>query len=78
MTTHVLQISSRGPARRRDLRYRLEGIVAIFDRLESEELLAALPSCPMARRNHLKALRLLTDVETELRGLLIDIPALAG
>ena len=56
----------------------LEGVVVIFDRLESEELLAALPSCAIARRNHLAALQLLTEVEAEVRGLLVEMPADAG
>lgn len=64
-----LQGGERNPAKHAegDLRHRLEEIIGKIDEIESQELLAALPECELAQRNHLRALSLLTDAELELR-----------
>lgn len=72
MKGQVIQLSPRELALRQGVRQRIEGVIAVFEQIESEELLAALPECPLARRNHLAALDLLACVETELRDLLAD------
>lgn len=74
MNGQVIQLSKREAARRQGIRRRLESVIAVFEQIESEELLAALPDCPLARQNHLAALSLFSGVEAELRELLFDAP----
>jgi hypothetical protein len=54
---------------RAGLSSRLQWLVGIFETIDSRELLAALPDCPLARESHLAALDLLATAEAELRRL---------
>lgn len=52
-----------------DLPSRLKRMVEIFEEIDSDELLAALPDCAVAQGSHIKALDLLAFVESELLAL---------
>lgn len=74
MNGQIIDLSKRDAARRHEIRRRLEQVIAVFEQIESEELLAALPECPLARQNHLAALDLFAEVEAELRCLVTETP----
>ena len=67
MSSQVIYLRNSGAPHRSLVRQRLEDIIAIFEAIDAEELLAALPGCPIARQNHLTALNLFLDAEMELR-----------
>jgi hypothetical protein len=73
MGGQVIYLPDSGAPPRSVLRQRLAGVIAIFEQIDAEELLAALPECPIARQNHLAALNLFLDAETDLRELLSEI-----
>lgn len=68
----VIHLSKSEAGDHKLIRERLRAIVAVFEHIETEELLSALPDCPLARRNHLVALDLLLGAEAELRDLLSE------
>ena len=69
MNSQVIYLRDNDAPHRSAVRQRLADIIAIFEEIDSQELLAALPECSIARRNHLAALNLFLDAETALREL---------
>lgn len=67
MSAEILAIF--GSIENSDLGGRLRRLVEIFAIIHDRDLLSALPECPIARSDHLAALRLLMDVELELNAL---------
>lgn len=53
-----------------ELAPKLDCVLSIFHAIDSGELLAALPDCPVARAQHLAALNLLRLAEQELNSIL--------
>jgi hypothetical protein len=51
----------------------LEKVTTIFAAIDAGELLAALPDCPVAQKNHTTALNLLSIVEGEIRCLCAEL-----
>jgi hypothetical protein len=76
MNGQIIDLSKRDAGRRHEIHRRLEYVISVFEQIESEELLAALPECPLARRNHLTALDLFAEVEVELRRLVAEAQGL--
>lgn len=72
MNSQVIQLRNSDVFQRSAVRHRLAGILAVFEELEAEEMLAALPECQIAKQNHLAALNLLLGAEAELRALWIE------
>ena len=66
MEAKVVRLVSSAPNTLARLRTSLQRASSILKRIESEELLAAFPDCPLARGNHLFALRLLAQLEVEI------------
>ena len=73
MSSQVIYLPNSDVPHRSIVRQRLAGVVAIFEQVDTQELLAALPECPIARQNHLTALDLLLGAETELRELCLEM-----
>ncbi|WP_421934797.1 hypothetical protein [Phenylobacterium sp.] len=65
MAADIIQLASK-PLDRVQLRVRLQRFAAILTAIDAGELLAALPSCDLARANHLQALHLLSLLESEI------------
>jgi hypothetical protein len=73
MSSQVIYLPNSGAPPRSVVRQRLADVIAIFERIDAQELLAALPECAIARQNHLTALNLFLDAETELRDLWAEL-----
>lgn len=69
----VIQLLNLPALDRASTRQRLDCVIAIFQAIESGELLAAMPECEVARREHNTALRLLALAEKELVSLRLDL-----
>lgn len=73
MRNQVIYLQRSDAPQRSFVRQRLEDVIAIFEEVESQELLAALPECAIARQNHLAALSLFMDAEAALRELCAEM-----
>lgn len=73
MSSQVIYLQRNDAPQRSIVRQRLEDVIAIFEEVECQELLAALPECAIARQNHLMALSLFMDAETALRELCAEM-----
>ena len=78
MGSQVIYLPNSGVPHRSAVCQRLTEVIAIFEQVDAEELLAALPQCPIAQRNHLAALNLFLGAETDLRELLSEMSEIAS
>jgi hypothetical protein len=69
----VISLVGRGVADPSDILPRLEGVAAIFEAIESAELLAALPDCEVAQAQHRTAVSLLALAQRELLSICRDL-----
>ena len=69
MTSEMVRLALSTQIATIDVQARLKRLLSIFHVIESGELLAALPDCPLARSKHSAALNLLAIVEIELNSL---------
>lgn len=66
MTGEVIPWPANIPESGLNIKFRVEGVIAIFRAIDAGELLAALPECDLARTHHNTALALLSMAEREL------------
>lgn len=73
MDRELLQFPESRARRPLNVRTRIARVAALMQAIDAGELFAALPDCPVARRNHLTALSLLAIAETEISALSIEL-----
>lgn len=73
MDRELIQFPQARVRRPPDVRTRLGRLAALLQAIDAGELFAALPDCPLARRNHLTALNLLALAEAEISALCAEL-----
>lgn len=66
MSAEVVRLSRRSAIPEKAIRLRLEHVISVFRAIEAGNLLAALPDCPLAQKDHRAAMSLLAMAESEL------------